>query len=147
MGNDKARENSLWGWLSKARLVFREKVDLERVENMIGSGHPDVRGICEGAHFYIELKSVPRPTRKTLIDATLRKEQVDWMERYEKAGGRNGFLLIQVGSGVGYAARYLIEGHHFRHLFENRVDEEWFVKHSLTRWNDGQAVVITAATE
>jgi hypothetical protein len=147
MGNDKAREGSLWQWLSRARLAFRERLDIERIENMLGSGHPDVRGTLAGDNFYIELKSVPRPTRKTTIASTIRKEQAEWADRYIEAGGRAHYLLIQVGSGVGSAARYLIGAEHIRFLYENQVDEAWFIKHSYTRWNESAEAIINAAAE
>jgi hypothetical protein len=147
MSNDKAREGSLWQWLSRARYVHRERLDMERIENMLGSGHPDVRGVLSGDSFYIELKSVPRPTRKATIASTIRKEQADWADRYIAAGGKAHYLLIQVGSGVGSAARYLIDATHIRFLFENQVDEDWFVKHSYTRWNESAESIITIAAE
>lgn len=143
----KTREASLWQWLSKAREVYGDRVDLERIENSIGAGHPDVRGLLEGAHFYIELKTVARPARSTTgILVGLRKEQKDWAERYLKAGGRSAYLLVQVGSGHA-ASRYMIDAEHWAYLFENRVDERWLADHSYTVRTDGPAVVCAVAAE
>lgn len=143
----KTREASLWQWLSKAREPYGERLDIERIENSIGSGHPDVRLMVEGKHAYIELKTVARPARKTTgILVGLRKEQVDWAGRYNTAGGKSCYLLVQVGSGHA-AERYLIDSYHFPFLFENRVDEGWLAEHSYTTKEDGPAVVCTIAAE
>lgn len=143
----KTREASLWQWLSKAREPYGERLDIERIENSVGAGHPDVRLMVEGKHAYIELKTVARPARKTTgVLVGLRLEQKEWAERYVKAGGRSCYLLVQVGSGHA-AVRYLIDAEWFPFLYENRVDEAWLAEHSYTCAHDGPAVVCAVAAE
>lgn len=110
-----ARETSLWRWLSKARGKLQDGLHMNRVENSISSGMPDVEGclsaagIQGGMQFWIELKSVPRPRHPdTKLPIKLRDSQVEWARRRIEAGGRS-WILVQVGSGH-TAQRYLLYG-------------------------------------
>ncbi|MCK1668668.1 hypothetical protein [Bradyrhizobium sp. 153] len=95
-----ARESSLWTWLSKARLEFPDVLHMERVENMLGAGFPDVDGYLRphGA-FQLELKSTTRPARPTTpVRFALQKRdaQIKFLRtRWEL--GANAFFLLQVG--------------------------------------------------
>jgi hypothetical protein len=80
---------------------------MQRVENLVGTGTPDVEGFYR-KQFWIELKAVGRPINGH-IDVEVSPEQVAWHRRRQRAGGATWFL-IQVGSGHG-AKRYLIPGH------------------------------------
>lgn len=122
-----ARESSLWAWLAKARLEFGPALQINRVENSLMSGMPDVEGYLklpdemrggfvhngpfavsppnEGA-FWLELKSEERPARPTTpIRFKLRDRdaQIEFMRHRWELGG-NAFWFLQVGS---YAERRL----------------------------------------
>ena len=63
--------------------------DLQRLESgMTSRGIPDVNGCCDGKEFWIELKYTK--TNKVGI----RPEQVAWMLRRRKNGGRT-FILVK----------------------------------------------------
>jgi len=108
--DQKIKESNLWNWLSKAKDVLKDHLDIQRVENSTGSGTPDVEGHLKGKDsFWIELKTAARPTRNTTpINHGLKPAQIGWIYRRNMAGG-NVFVLLQVGSGA-TAKRYLIEG-------------------------------------
>lgn len=112
-----ALESSLWNWLSKARVAFQDDLHMERVENLIAAGTPDVEGYVRfpgrdvvpgdrplpmrGA-FQIELKSSARPVRPaTPVRFKLRdrEKQIAFMRRRWTIGG-NAFFLLQVGEGA-----------------------------------------------
>ncbi len=104
-----SRESSLWRWLAKARISLGLDLHMTRVENSVGSGMPDVEGCYKGVHFWIELKSVKRPIRKTtLICPKFQPAQIPWLKRRALTGG-NVFVLLQVGGGSNRAI-YLISG-------------------------------------
>lgn len=72
-------------------------VRLERIENGVGSGAPDVHAIRLGVTRWIELKVVKRPVRDTtplIKNDTLRREQKAWHLSYHSAGGQS-FILVR----------------------------------------------------
>lgn len=98
-----ALESSLWQWLSKARLALPDTLHMERVENMLGAGFPDVDGFFRphGA-FQLELKSTKRPARPaTPVRFALKKReaQIAYMRKRWDLGA-NAFFLLQVGEGA-----------------------------------------------
>lgn len=96
-----ARESGLWRWLSGARRVLGADLHMTRVENLIGSGMPDVEGCYQGTQFWLELKSAMRPVRSATpvrFPTKGREEQASWAISRIAAGGRVGYLL-QVGHG------------------------------------------------
>lgn len=111
-----ALEKSLWGRLFRAQKAMKaEKVQihLERIENEVAAGGPDVDGCIEGALFKMELKSCERPVREsTPIRPTLRPKQIEWHADRAAAGSRFHWVLIQVGDGK-QAKLYLIPGKFF----------------------------------
>jgi len=72
-------------------------VRLERIENGVGSGLPDVHCLCRGVTRWVELKALKRPKRPTtplFKPRTLRPEQTAWHLSYNHAGGRS-FILVR----------------------------------------------------
>lgn len=85
-----------------------------RLENMAGTGMPDVEGCLDGKNFLIELKSCDRPKRTTTCirfrtNERTRKAQSKWHRERAEAGGRVHWVLVQVGESH-EAALYLIAG-------------------------------------
>jgi len=71
-------------------------VRLERVENAVNTGMPDVHCIRRGVTVWIELKVVHRPARLStplIKSATMRRDQVAWHLSYTRAGGRSAILV------------------------------------------------------
>lgn len=106
------RETSLWNWLKRSRLELEADLHINRVENAVGSGMPDVEGfLYNHGQFWIELKCSERPTRSTskLTLATRgRDDQKRWLTKRWGLGGA-AWMLIQVGSGH-KATKYLVPG-------------------------------------
>lgn len=106
-----ARESALWETIKKARVVFGDALHLQRIENMLGAGTPDVEGYLDYAllgsainrrtgQFWLELKSSARPVRPTTpvrFKLRGRDEQIEFMRRRWALGG-NAFFLLQVGA-------------------------------------------------
>lgn len=115
-----ARESSLWVWLSKARKIFTsEYLHLNRVENSVMAGMPDVEGcLMPGKQFWIELKSSLRPARKETpvrFKVRDREAQVEWLTRRRCMGGR-AWLLLQVGE-AHKRRLYLVPGEHAAEVY------------------------------
>lgn len=108
-----ARESELWKRLRDAAIELRARghlIDLQRIENDAGVGHPDTEGCVNGAQVWIELKSCSRPKRPTTpVRPEVRTSQSIWHKTRTEAGGRYHWVLIQVGEAHN-ARLYLIPG-------------------------------------
>jgi hypothetical protein len=93
-------EASLWHWLSGARKTFGASLHMNRIENPLVPGMPDVEGYLENAgQFWLELKAAKRPARReTPIRFKVRDKQIDWIDHRWKLGA-NVFWFLQIGSG------------------------------------------------
>ena len=113
-----AKETSLWQRCRTGIKVLKKAghaLHFCRVENTAGEGHPDVEGVINGEHCWIELKTNMRPARHTtVIRSCTRESQSLWHKARTEAGGRTHWVLIQVGHAHD-AKLYLICG--------NRYDE------------------------
>lgn len=91
-------EQKLWDAMRRACPPW---VWLERIENLVGAGIPDVRGIgIGGREGWIELKAVPMPRRESsmlLGAAGCRVSQVGWHLRQASFGGRSYVLVRAAG--------------------------------------------------
>lgn len=99
-------ESSLWTWLKQAREKLRD-LHMNRVENVIAGGMPDVEGKLQGGRqFWIELKVAIRVPvlPSTVVRFRTRDKQSTWLRRRWLVGG-NAFMLLQVGP-----ERFLIPG-------------------------------------
>lgn len=140
-------EATLWQWTSQARRVFLGALHIERLENMVGAGHPDVEGCLEGVQFWLELKVAKRPARPTTklrFGSPLRESQVDWAKKRIAAGGRV-WYLIQVGGGPErqvYLIRATVQT--IDALFQH-VNEDWLRAHDRLDDASPRGVVMTAA--
>lgn len=108
-----ARESALWDrckTAAKTLRLMRHRVDLQRIENAVGVGHPDVEGCIDGGQVWIELKSCDRPKRAdTPIRPKKRISQDQWHSARSKAGCRINWILIQVGEAHA-STIYLVPG-------------------------------------
>lgn len=114
-----ARESALWDRLKSATVKLRaegHRIDLQRLENAIAAGHPDVEGCIDGDQIWIELKSEERPKRPaTPIRPKLRDSQSIWHRQRCAAGCRINWVLLQVGEAHD-ARLYLVPGTHYDRL-------------------------------
>ena len=101
------KEQRLWDSMRKALLGV---VRTERIENMAGTGRPDVDCLFEGRFTPVELKAVDeapaRSSTPVLGDKVgLSIAQRNWALNWRRHGGRS---LIVVGVGKGAARRIFI---------------------------------------
>ena len=101
-----ARENVLWKWLKRGAQKLPE-FHMERVENGVASGTPDVDGCWTSDSFKIELKRSP-DRQDGMVEISFRPLQQPWLRKYWKCGG-NGWVLLAVGEGHN-VKRFLIKG-------------------------------------
>jgi hypothetical protein len=123
-----AREKSLWSWLSgaiKAPSLF-ERIDMNRIENAVMAGMPDVEGFVSGyGQFWLELKSSERPAKPSTpirFKVKGREAQVEWLQKRWSLGG-NAWLCLQVGSG-GNRRLYLIPGCWAKKVYSGLTEDE-----------------------
>ena len=90
-------ESALWRWLKQAKLTLPD-LHMERVENAVGAGLPDVIGCYNGQPFFVELNCVPRLPKRasTPIDPKVRGSQWEWHMNWSGANGES-FFLVQLG--------------------------------------------------
>lgn len=114
---------------------------LQRVENVVATGVPDVEGCYVGESFWCELKGCDRPAKRTTpIRYKLTLEQVEWLEKRWRAGG-NCFLYIRVGVGHDIR-RYLLRGDRAREALTAHPEDWWDMnslippRHKPREWLD-----------
>ena len=89
-------EQALWTWLKQAkRQRMQHPLHMERVENSVGSGLPDVIGCYRAVPFFLELKFCKKaPVRLTTkVRFEVRASQWSWHDSWHKAGGSSWFLI------------------------------------------------------
>lgn len=80
----KIAETRLSSWLTTgARASFGSRLMIQRVENLVSSGTPDVEGLLHGGQqFWCELKVTSRPAREdTLVDVHFQDKQAKWLAK------------------------------------------------------------------
>ncbi len=100
-------EQRLWDRFSDN--VSGPRLWLQRIENVVAVGMPDVVAISDGAVSWIEMKYSARPAREStplLSSRGLTPEQRNWHLDWRSCGGTS-FVLI----GDDQRALYLIEGY------------------------------------
>lgn len=89
------KESDLWALLKKAVRAIEPDAQLERIENAVARGTPDVAYTIRGAAGWIELKHV----RNGSDQVGLRPMQVVWMRALTRAGGK-GWILARRGNEI-----------------------------------------------
>ena len=105
-------EQRLW---DRMRRAIGTRVRLERIENVVGVGTPDVLACCHITSF-VELKAIEAPpvrkTTRVLGDKGLSRDQRNWHVDWHKWGGKS-YVLIGVGRQI-----FMIQG-----VFADKVNE------------------------
>lgn len=104
-----AKESTLWKWLRDGTNGTNGPVplnfDMNRIENAVSSGMPDVEGIFDKQHFWIELKRIPL---QKLMIIEFQPKQIPFLEKRWRLGGAS-WLLVAIGEGANFK-RYMIRG-------------------------------------
>jgi hypothetical protein len=122
-----ALESSLWKRVKDAGTHLKRcgfGVHLKRIENSVGSGHPDVEGAIDGSQIWLELKSEERPKRpSTKIRFKVRTSQNIWLRERVRAGFRACWVLLQVGDAA-ESRLYLVPGHMYESIVTTEAELE-----------------------
>lgn len=89
-------ETALWQHLE--RVCAGAGVHLQRIEDKLSQGVPDVNGCWQGREFWIELKRLdawPKRPQTVVRIPHYTNEQRLWIRRRGRAGG-NALLLVQI---------------------------------------------------
>lgn len=127
MAADRNKESSLWNWLKDHLPELRPlKHDVQRIENAVATGTPDVEGCIDGETFWCELK-VAYPMFGDRWRVKITTSQVRRALRRERAGGRSWVLVRCCGETWRQNRHYLIAGKDAEELLEpvggNRLAE------------------------
>jgi len=92
-------EQKLWDAMKRENKKQLHVINLERVENMVADGTPDLYAKYYGSDCWIELKAVSMPKRKStrvLGNKGLNPYQINWHLKHHIYGLRS-FILIKAG--------------------------------------------------
>lgn len=96
------KEQKVWDTM---RTKAPRSLWLQRVENLVGEGIPDVHSVASGGHLsWIELKAAilpKRPTSKLLGTDGLRQSQINWHVKAASKGAP-AYILIRDNKGALY---------------------------------------------
>ena len=107
---------------------------VDRVENGVCDGMPDVSMTCAGIDVWVELKYVAqwpaRANTRVLGDRGLRPEQVNWHLRHNRAGGKS-FVLVGIGKEM-----FLAQGQYCKEV-NSWVSADWLKDgRQVNGWDD-----------
>lgn len=110
-------EQRLW---DRMRRAIGTRVRLERIENVVGVGTPDVVACCYITAF-VELKAVEAPpvreTTRVLGEKGLNRDQRNWHKDWHHWGGKS-FILVGVGRQI-----FMIQGQFADALNDMTMDQ------------------------
>lgn len=87
-------EKNIFNWLKRYKSTM---LHMERVENKVSRGTPDVEGCYKGVHFNLELKYCLLPKKEdSMLNFKTQPSQPPWWKKRVKSGG-NVFIIIQIG--------------------------------------------------
>lgn len=99
---------------------------LDRIENIVGIGTPDVNYCIDGVEGWIEMKAPKEPMRSTSKLLTkhahpLSQDQKNWFLKQRNAGGR-AYILIATNK-----RWMLIEGKHADNINDMTIEQLWHI--------------------
>lgn len=114
-------------WKTLRHCAFKPGDRIDRIENLVGTGFPDVNGCLRqttnGYEFWIEIKAPKEPKRASTplfgSNHKLSQEQKNWFLRQMKANGR-AFVYIETET-----KRMLIHGSKADDINEMTVSQLW----------------------
>lgn len=112
------QEQKLW---DRMRHSLKDQVYMERVENVVNPGRPDVDTLWDGIVLPIELKALDafpkRPMTPVLGGAGLNQNQLNWWLNWKRWGG-SGFIVVGIEGQFLFAvpAKYSDQVNNFNRL-------------------------------
>lgn len=124
MPADRSRETALWNWLKDHLKELRpRRHDVQRIENAVAKGTPDVEGCIDGETFWCELK-VAHPMANDRWRVRITTDQVRRALRRTRAGGRSWVLVRVCGATWRQNEHYLVRGQDAEALLEPLLRSE-----------------------
>lgn len=118
MHADRSRETALWNWLKDHLKELRPlKHDVQRIENAVARGTPDVEGCVDGDTFWCELK-VAYPMANDRLRVKITTDQVRRALKRVRAGGRSWVLVRLCGANWRDNRHFLVRGEDAEELLE-----------------------------
>lgn len=116
--DDRNKETSLWNWLKDHIKELKPlRSDIQRIENTVAKGTPDVEGCIDGESFWCELK-VAYPMAGDKFRTKITVEQVRRALKRHSVGGRSWILIRTCGPTWRDNRHYLIRGCDAEELLE-----------------------------
>lgn len=97
------KESYLWSTLKEKLNLEQHGIHWSRIENVAGTGIPDVEGCCRGKQVWVELKMFHGK------QLSIRTSQVAWQMKRIKAGGRVFFIARRGDELLVYTSRAILE--------------------------------------
>ncbi len=89
-------EKTAYQWLKEVIVESGDRID--RLENLVSVGMPDVNACLAGHELWIEIKAPKEPVRSTTklfgSNHKVSQDQANWMLRQIKAGGQCYFFVV-----------------------------------------------------
>lgn len=140
----KDREKSLWYWLRDGLKASGLRHHVQRVENSVKVGTPDVEGCVEGGlPFWIELKVATELKSRPQVRVETTAHQVFFATRRWEVGG-NSWYLIRVGHHPRWA-HYLVPGSLSEQLMDRPIPLEWLERYAYVDPRSGPRELMLAA--
>lgn len=135
-------------WQALRNHVFDQPKDrAERIENVAGSGNPDVNYCIEGCEGWIELKAPVEPVRRTSKlfgqNHKLTQSQKNWMLEQHRSGGR---CFIFVGTNrqwILLPSYPLAERLNDLSVLQVQKEALWIAQKGCVRWSDASLAIRT----
>lgn len=124
-------EQRLW---DRIRTHMSTQIYIERIENLVGAGRPDIDAMTYGITIPLELKAVERyphlaTTAVLGMKHGLNQNQLNWWLRWKEWGGR-GIIVIGVKLDV-----YLIPAYRSEEI--NSLTRYQLLIYRMNSWQDG----------
>lgn len=115
---ERNRESALWGWLKNHLKELKpSRHDVQRIENGVAKGTPDVEGCIAGKTFWCELK-VAHAMANDKWRIKITSEQVRFALRRSRAGGASWVLVRCCGYTWRENRHFLIRGEDAEQLLQ-----------------------------
>lgn len=127
------KEQKVWDTMTRQSKGRRARPWLQRIENVVAEGMPDVVCVCNGLTTWVELKAPPaktRPTSLLLGGDGLRQAQINWHAKAVSKGA-----AVYTLARDGHGELFLIDAIWSDSLNEQTIEGARFIRAAAT-WDE-----------